>query len=389
MVNSERGLFEKRLILGSATAKGEEAEAMVIEINFAADETPLPPATDKEGFAEEKGPSVLGQASDVNEGALRGALKVERPALRKGAAGRRGLWTTGAPAAQRANETPGMASKFGQIAMMKSVPDFLLPAAVEVLDHPLEPCLVGRNENRDDPETQAQTHDATEDVAVLVRSLKTGVVVELDIGGKAVCAPMPDHARNRDGGRKRGSGGPGAGQASVQGTCGEHVQQGTVLEPQVLDDVEAVQLGPMGGNLRQIPSAGRCGAAGATAAVQRPASFENAADGPRRGTSPGAALPELPMDGLGAVLAQVAVVRERTAHLQDEGFPLRRSPLRGVRARRPVGQIRPVQTAALGAVDPPHHGGVVHVELSSHGANRSPMTHGAYHGFALPFLRAF
>ena len=341
-VNVKTCLFEKRLILGSATAKGEEPEAVVIEINFAADETPLPPATDKEGFAQEKGRSVLSQASDVNEGALGRALKVESPGLRKGRAGRRGLSTTGATAVQRSNESMGMASKFRQIAMMKSVPDFLLPAAVEVLDHPLETCLVGRNENRDDPETEAQTHDATEDVAVVVRSLKTGVVVELDIGGEAVCTPMRDQARNGDGGRKGGFRGPGAGQTSVQGTRGEHVEQGSVLYPQVLDDVEAVQFSSMGGHLRQIPSAGRGGAAGATAAVQRPASFENAADGTQRRTSPGAALPELPINGLGTVLAQVAVVCERTAHLQDDGFHLRRSPLRAVRARRPVGKIGPV-----------------------------------------------
>ena len=149
-------LFEKRLILGSAAAKGEEPEVVVIEIDLATDEASLPAAADKEGFAEERGLSVLDQASEVNEGALRRALKVERPALGKGPAGRRGLGTTGAPAVQRPNEIAGMASNFGQIAIMNSVPDLLLPAAVEVLDHPLEARLVRRNEDRDDPETQAQ-----------------------------------------------------------------------------------------------------------------------------------------------------------------------------------------------------------------------------------------
>jgi hypothetical protein len=74
--------------------------------------------------------------------------------------------------------------------VVETSPDFGLPAAVEVLDGRLESTLLGRREDRNDPEPQAGLHDAAERTLPVMAPLKDGVVVELDIGGQSEFAPM-------------------------------------------------------------------------------------------------------------------------------------------------------------------------------------------------------
>jgi hypothetical protein len=63
--------------------------------------------------------------------------------------------------------------------MLEASPDLRLPATIEALDSVLKARLAWRSEHGRDAEQQARTHDLTDDIAVLMRSLKDRRIVEL------------------------------------------------------------------------------------------------------------------------------------------------------------------------------------------------------------------
>ncbi len=74
--------------------------------------------------------------------------------------------------------------------MPRARPDFRLPAPVEGLNGRLEPGLPRRGEDGDHPEAQAEAGHAADRVAVMMRALEDGIVVELDVRGEAERAPV-------------------------------------------------------------------------------------------------------------------------------------------------------------------------------------------------------
>src|SRR6516164_1982443 len=90
----------------------------------------------------------------------------------------------------------------------------------------------------------------------------------------------------------------------------ENLHLVTALKGQAFDDVEAIQFHAALGQVRQIPTPRRRRAANPAAAVQSPASLQDAMDGADRGRVCQSLGPQSLLDGLRSIRPQVAVLAE-------------------------------------------------------------------------------
>jgi hypothetical protein len=258
-------------------------------------------------------------------------------------------------------------------------PDLGLPAAVVVLDRRLEARLARRGEDRHDAQAQAEPGHATDDVLVLVGALEDRVVVEPGVSRQADGAPVPDQRLD---GRRGGDHAhrPGGDQAAVRRGGVEHLDVRAALDDQALDDIGAVEFGPPGREVGQVPAGRRGGPSRARAAVQGPAPVEDAADGPRRGEWRDALGLQGIADGAGAELAQVAPVLQLDAEGQHEILQVLRGAVdRPVTAGGLRREVDPIEAASFGPRDPEPDGGQGDAEAACDLAEGSAAAGGGDH----------
>jgi len=151
------------------------------------------------------------------------------------------------------------------------------------------------------------------------------------------------------------------------------------LDDQALDDVDAVQLGLPGGDIRQIPAGGRGRAARPLLAVQGSPATEDAVDGPHRGDLADPLVLEGLVDGLRTDGTEVAL-GQLLAALQHQILQVGRRAARPVRGTRAVREVHPIQPLALGPLDPVGYRGHPASELAGRFSDRLAATDGRHHG---------
>src|SRR5678816_3841737 len=150
-----------------------------------------------EAVAEQlNGGGVVG-ASDVDHPAAQRLVKVQRPTFRELTARRSSLCTDCSSTTLCSNVRVRATLECQQRDVVEPVPHLRLPVAVVALDGTLEARLPWRNEDRNDPEAEAQPRDASEGVTVVMGTLEARVVIELRVSGKPHLAPMLDEKSHR------------------------------------------------------------------------------------------------------------------------------------------------------------------------------------------------
>lgn len=266
----------------------------------------------------------------------------------------------------------------GQVTMLPARPHLVLPQAVEVLDAVLEAVLTRRGKDGHHRQGEAQAADPADGVGELMGSLETGVIVELCVVRQAERTPTLQKIIN-DFGRAEGRAGPSIDLVSVQCHAGEDVNQRPACDLEVLDDIEAIELGTAGSHLRQIPARWGWWSTDAVGTVGDPMAFKDAIEGGPRGADL-SDVTQRPPDRFGTVLSKHAVLAQSRPQSQDA--PLKHggsAPWRMLWARRSSREVDTVQTLARGPLDPECHLSGTDTEALRDRAHAQTLTNGFYH----------
>jgi hypothetical protein len=101
-----RHLVQERLIRGLAASQGGEAECVVVQIDFRADETMQPMLIDVERMTEKAGPTLVVGSSQEDNHSVERLLQIQMPMFGKDAATWRGF-DAGAAALSRCRDVLG------------------------------------------------------------------------------------------------------------------------------------------------------------------------------------------------------------------------------------------------------------------------------------------
>jgi hypothetical protein len=160
------------------------------EIDLSSDQAMRPVVVDKESMSQEFHLTGLARASQVNDPAAGMRLKIELPRPWKGPAGRSLLDSSVQATAVGGDVSIGLELQSSQRLIMKALPDLGLPAAIETLDSGLESGFSRWSKDRGNAQAQTKPDHTADAIGGAVVSLEAGVIVELDISGKAQGAPV-------------------------------------------------------------------------------------------------------------------------------------------------------------------------------------------------------
>lgn len=116
----------------------------------------------------------------------------EAEGLWPGASSRCGIDALSQTGSQGADIRIGASLQSVEIPMLEAVPDLGLPATVVVFNGCLKAWFLRWNKDGDDSELEAEPGDSAENIRVVMRPLKKGVVIELSVARKTVCFPVGD-----------------------------------------------------------------------------------------------------------------------------------------------------------------------------------------------------
>lgn len=383
-------LIEKRLFEGALPAQCHEADLMCIQIHLAPNQPMKPGFTHKEIVSQEINPPSLVRAAHVNQPPSRLGSESEVPLFREGAA-------HGCPSnahlisrTMRRDETVRLGLKGRKGFMMKTAPDGPLPATVETFNGSLKAGLSLRHEDRDDPELQTKARNGTEDILILVRPLKTRVVVELGVVREARATPMLDESLQHPFGADLGFRGPGYGQAAVERDAGKDVHQRPIFDAKAFDNVEGIQFGLVGGKVGKIPAWWRSRAANAPLAVKRAAPEKNAADGANGRGLFYSSFQKLLKDGGSTEFAKIAGLFELTPELKNQIFEVSEDPPgRGPASGGTIAEIHAVKPLGARSSNPTLHRWRTYPEALCNRPDGFTMPNCTHHVSTLLFQRSF
>lgn len=358
-----RNLIEQGLPVRITATQSEELNLAGRQVDLAADETVGPVSVDGKHMAQEGHLPLFRRASQIDDLAAYGLPEVQVKSLGHRRTPRRSLLAGGVAAAKGPEEAIRDAAQIPEAGMVEPLPDDFLPSAVEVLDLGLEAGLSGRGEDRGDSQKQTESRDPAHDVGVRMRSLESSVVVELGVGRPPVLAPAAQQARNGCLGRHWRGLGPGVGQASVQRDGRQDIDQRSVLDAKVFDQIEAVQFGLGGGDLRQVPTFRGRGATQTMLSVQGAATFQNPGDGSIRRDVGQTPVDQFLAESTRTILAERAMNLQVLSQVQKEVLHgrWRAAGMKGSAGL--IGEIHPIQSLAGGVLNPALDGGLAEVEL--------------------------
>ena len=375
---------QERLVMRLTPAKRMEADGLGVEIDLAANEAMGPKGVYPEGATQQAHGTSLRTVADEDERANRVRLQIRLPGRRERPPCGSRLDTGGRARAVGVDIAPGTLLEGSERRVVEASPDLGLPATVEVSDGSLESALLGRREDRGNPQLQAGSHDAAEGILTVMAPLKDGVVVELGIGGQPEFSPVFQqgfHGGLRGHQRLR----PRARQAALQRDDVKDLKAQATFQSQPLDGVEAVEFGAPLTPFGKIPARWGRRAPHAAPAIQGTSSLEDAANGPHRGHDNVLSRSELTVDRLGSVLAQITRLLELASQDQHEILYRRLGSTTPPRNGRMVAPIDMVQGTVPGTSEPPLHGGEADVMSPRHRSYRGALSNCRYH-LASPLL---
>ena len=246
-------LRDERLLGGILAAEAVETDTLTVQINLGADQAMLPSRIYLPAMPQTVDMSRLIRPSEIDDATFWGSLKIEPEVRREGPA----RWVV------ESADTSMLGVSFNkpvaafqqrlEVFMVEALPDLELPATVEGFGDILK-ALLGRGcEDRDHPKSQAEAHDASDDIRVVVATLEPGVVIELGVPWQPRFEPMLtqefyDVVRTDLQGRSGQYG------ALPEGAAGEDAQQGATFQAQIFDDIKVIHLGLSCCRSSQVPA---------------------------------------------------------------------------------------------------------------------------------------
>src|SRR5689334_3872565 len=270
-------MCEERLPTGLASAECVKANALCVQVKLGAHEAVLPGGVDFETSAQERNSPEFICAAEIHDATAQWSLEIQLPSGGKWPPWRRAGKACGPTKAVRLDVGGGALLQLSQRRVLEARPYLGLPSAVVALNGRLESEFPRWRKHRDHVKCEAQPDNAPERVAELMRSLETGVVIELRVDGQPETAPMLDQRVYR-GFRGDRAERPRAHQAAVERDSVEHFDVRPASDHQPDDCVEAIELRESARNIGEIPASRRRWAPNPDAAVQCPVPRENAAD---------------------------------------------------------------------------------------------------------------
>jgi hypothetical protein len=365
-----------------SASEGEEMDAIVIEVDFCADQPMWPLATDGVRVSENGDMSAVGRTADKKDTSSEWGLKIEFPVR-----GKRATWRSLADAdrstlTQRREVVVGSLPQSRQAGMFEALPDLGLPQSVEALDSGLESRFVGRREDGCDVQAQAEANDTPHGVEMLSRASEAIVVVELSEFGQTESPPVLDQVFHRLG-RSDGSARPGSRQPTQQRRSRENCQVGAATDGQTFDGVEGIQFGFVSGDCGNVPSLGRWRATHSAPTVQETVSRQDPSDGSHGRTRQDTFGEPLASNGHGPDLAQHAPLKSPSQR-ENVRFPASFRPLRLPGSRRAIVPIDAIEPLSPRTSPPVLHGRERYTPLPRGRSLRHPPPHRCHH---FPSLR--
>jgi hypothetical protein len=380
---------DELLIVWLPASQAVKTDLVIGEIDFSSDETMSPKRIKEIISSLNFDVTALVGATQIDDSALERKLVIGLPVLGEWPSCRSRVDAWRRAEACRGSKAVGTSLDGIMVVMQESLPDLLLPAAVEALDDGLEAGLMGWGEDRGDAQLQAEADDTTKGITKLTCSAKDGVVVKLSIFRESMSTPM---GNQRLGGGLGGPGGsdPTGTQACLQTDAGQDIDAGATTQTKVFDEVEAIDVGLSGSDAWQVPAFGRGRPAHSSPSIESTAPQEDSSDGTDGGNLLESTSLEGQPDRDGAVLTQVALVAELLANSEDQILDASR---RGVfDAPTTTGTARPhdaFQPHVCRVTHPALHRCQCHTKLLRDGTLRASPSNSSYEHFATRFNPIF
>jgi len=380
---------DEGLVVWLPSSKSVKTDLVVGQIEFSSDETMRPKRINQVITSLNLDLTMMVGATQIDDSALEWKLVIGFPVLGEWASCRSRV------DAWRGTQAGGESKAIGAsldglvVVMHESLPDLLLPAAIEALDDGLEAGLMGWGEDGGDAELQTEPDDTTKGITKLTCSAKDGVVVKLSIFRESVSAPMGDQRLGGGLGGPRGSDPTGT-QACMQTDAGQDVDSNTAAQAQVFDEVKAIDVGKSGGDAWQVPAFGRRRPTNSSASIERAAPQEDSSNGAEGWNLLETAFCEGHLDRHGTVLAQVTLVAKLLTNSQDQILDAsRRGDFRAPTTARHAGPNNAIQSLVPSVTYPTLHGCQSHTKHLCHRTLRASPSNSSYQIFTTRFNPIF
>ena len=380
---------DELLVVWLPSSKAVKTDFVIGQIDFSSDETMSPKRIKEIRSSLDFDLTTMVGTTQIDDGPFERKLVIRFPVLGEWASSRSSVNTRRRPLPCCESKAIGTSLDGIVVIMHESLPDSLLPAAIEALDDGLEPGLMGWHEDWDDVELQAEADDTTKGIRKLTGTAKNSVVVELGIFREPVNTPMSNQRFGGDLGGPRGSHPTGT-KSCLQTDAGQDVHVGAATQAKVFNEVEAIDVRQPGGDAWQIPAFGRRSPPNSSPSIESAAPQEDSADGSQGGNLLESALVEGELDGHGTVFTQVALIAELLTNSQDQILDARRrGTFLASSTSWPIEPDHSVNTLIGGALHPTLNGSQCHAKLLRHRTLRASPSNSSYDLFATRFNPVF
>jgi hypothetical protein len=380
---------DERLVVWLPSSKAVKTDLVIGQIDFSSNETMSPKRIKEIMSSLDFDLTAMVGATQIDDSALERKLVIGLPVLWEWPSCRSRVDTWRGTQACGESKAIGTSLDGIVVVMHESLPDLLLPAAVETLDDGLEAGLMGWGEDRGDAELQTKPDDTTKGITKLTCSAKDGVVVKLSIFRESVSTPMSNQRLGGGLGGPRGSDPTGT-QTCMHADASQDVDVGATTQTQVFDEVKAIDVRQPGSDAWQVPAFGRSRPANSSAPIESAAPQEDSSDGAEGWNLLETAFLEDKLDRHGTILAQVALVAELLTDSQDQILDVsRRGDIRAPTTARHARPNDAIQSLVSSVAHPTLHGCQCHTKLLCHRTQRASPSNSSYEIFAPRFNPIF
>lgn len=357
---------DERLVVWLSSSEAVKTDLVICQIDFSPDETMRPKRINEIISSLDFDLTALIGATQIDDSAFEWKLVIGFPIVRERTSSRSSVNSGRGSLPCCESKAIGTSLDGIVVVMHESLPDLLLPAAVEALDDGLEAGLMGWGEDGGDAELQAEPDDTSKGITKLTCSAKDGVVVKLSVFRESVSTPMSNQRFGGGLGGPRGSDPTGT-KACMHADAGQDVDVDAAPQTQVFDEVKAIDVRQPGSDAWDVPAFGRGRPTHSSASIESAAPQKDSADGTEGRNLLETAFFEGKLDCHGAVLTQVALVAELLTDSQDQILDARRGG--AFLAPSTSWQIdpgNPVNPLIAGALHPTLNSSQCHAKLLRH-----------------------
>jgi hypothetical protein len=170
----------------------------------------------------------------------------------------------------------------------------------------------------------------------------------------------------------------------------QDIDQRSILDAKVFDDIEGIDFGVAGDGLWKVPSEGWSGPSLTACSIEGSAAFEDTSNGPDRGDPAKLGLEQFSVNSQGSILSEVTVDLQGSSQVQDPVFQVGRGSVDGTGRTCGVGrEIDTVQTLRSRPPDPMLDRGQAEAELSGYRPHGATSAYGMDDALALLFNGLF